>query len=202
MAIWRGRPKLRVRMRGIVAAGMAIAALAAGACGYQARQTPVTPAQPDGAAAIRAITLIRDAQNNVVGQATFQDTRNGVRMDLSVQNLPGGDHGVHVHASGRCDPPEFMTAGAHFNPDARRHGLESREGPHAGDFPNLRVGSDGKGSLTAFNEFLVTNPGASNSLLKDGGTTLVIHVSADDHKTDPSGNSGARIACGVIQRSS
>jgi Cu-Zn family superoxide dismutase len=189
-------------MRGLPAAAVAIAALVAAACGYQARQSPVTPAEPDGATAIRAITLIRDAQNNVVGQATFQDTRNGVRMDAQVQNLPGGDHGIHVHATGRCEPPEFMTAGAHFNPDSRKHGLQAQDGPHAGDFPNIRVESDGKGSLTAFNQFLVTTPGAPNSLLKEGGTALVIHVSPDDHKTDPSGNSGTRIACGVIQRSS
>jgi len=189
-------------MRGAALAGLTIATLIVGACGYEARQTPITPAQADGATAIRAIALIRDAQNNVVGQATFQDTRNGVRMDAQVVSLPGGDHGIHVHATGRCDPPEFMTAGAHFNPDGRKHGLEARDGPHAGDFPNLHVGADGKGSLTAFNEFLVTTPGAPNSLLKDGGTAVVIHVTVDDHKTDPSGNSGARIACGVIQRSS
>jgi len=122
-----------------------------------------------------------------------------VRVEVAAVGLPPGVHGIHVHAVGKCDPPEFKAAGPHFNPAGRKHGLESPAGAHAGDLPNLTVGPDGKGTgvATAKGATLGTGP---DGLFHEGGTALVIHAAADDMKTDPAGNSGARIACGVVER--
>jgi Cu-Zn family superoxide dismutase len=103
-----------------------------------------------------------------------------------------------VHEVGSCDAPEFTTAGGHLNPTTRQHGLENPQGPHAGDLPNLMVDSEGRGEAEFVNERMSLNPTAANSLFRSGGTSLVIHAQPDDQRTSPSGNSGARIACGVI----
>jgi len=134
---------------------------------------------------------LKDAQAKVVGTATLSEVAGGVRVTLRVNGLKPGEHGFHIHAVGKCEPPDFMSAGAHFNPYGKHHGLANPEGPHAGDFPNLEVGADGTGSLDAIDS-LVT--------LKEGGTSLIVHADPDDEKTDPAGNSGARVACSVIER--
>ena len=129
-----------------------------------------------------------------VGTVRAWQTAGGVSFRISASGLPHGPHGVHVHAVGRCDPPDFKSAGAHWNPVGRQHGMNNPAGPHAGDLPNVEVAANGV--LTA----TLTLPNASmTSLLDADGAALVVHASADDYKTDPSGNSGARIACAVIQ---
>ena len=129
-----------------------------------------------------------------VGTVRAWQTAGGVSFRISASGLPHGLHGVHVHAVGRCDPPDFKSAGAHWNPVGRQHGMNNPAGPHAGDLPNVEVAANGV--LTA----TLTLPNASmTSLLDADGAALVVHASADDYKTDPSGNSGARIACAVIQ---
>jgi Cu-Zn family superoxide dismutase len=138
-----------------------------------------------------------DAQGRSVGSAVVTEAEQGVRINVNVRGLPPGTHGIHVHENGACDPPGFTTAGAHYNPTGRQHGLENPQGPHLGDLPNLIVGADGAGELEAVSTTLTLR--RDNSLLKPGGTALVIHAAADDGRTDPSGNSGARIACGVIE---
>lgn len=144
---------------------------------------------------------IMDAQGNKVGTATITPAREGVRIAVDVQKLPPGTHGIHIHTVGKCDGPAFTTAGGHFNPTNAHHGMNSSEDPHphAGDLMNLEVGADGtaKATLRATGVTLGDGP---NSLFHDGGTSIVIHAAADDYKTDPSGNSGARIACGVIEK--
>lgn len=169
------------------------------ACGYRFAQTS---APSDGyfesTSSVRANATMKDAQDKTVGLATFRETRLGVLVEVSVRDLPPGQHGIHVHAVSKCDKPDFTTAGAHFNPYSAQHGTNNPQGPHAGDLPNLVVGQDGVGKLSYVDPFLSLAPGAPNSLL--GGTALVIHKDPDDEKTDPSGNSGPRIACGTIAR--
>jgi len=115
--------------------------------------------------------------------------------------VSGGDHGIHIHTVGKCEGPAFTTAGGHFNPTMAHHGVNNTMDPHphAGDLPNLTVGADGKGSASVLDKDVTLGDGA-NSLFHDGGTSLVIHAKADDLMSDPSGNSGDRIACGVIQK--
>jgi Cu-Zn family superoxide dismutase len=122
-----------------------------------------------------------------------------VKIDLNVSQLPAGTHGIHIHTVGKCEAPGFTTAGGHFNPDAKKHGKDNPDGPHAGDLANIEVGADGT-AKTSIVDAHVTLADGPNSLFHEGGTALVIHEKVDDYKTDPSGNSGARIACGVVQK--
>jgi len=142
---------------------------------------------------------IVDAQGKKIGTAEFHASGNGVRIDVNVSGLTPGTHGIHIHSVGKCEGPAFTSAGGHLNPDAKKHGRDNPEGPHAGDLLNIEVNADGtaKASLVDPNVTLGEGP---NSLFHEGGTALVIHASADDYKTDPAGNSGPRIACGVIQK--
>lgn len=145
----------------------------------------------------RTVTL-HDVRGRTVGTALVAPARGGVRVVLSTSGLPPGTHGVHLHARGRCDAPDFASAGPHFDPAGREHGSENPAGPHAGDLPNLEVDADGRGALSTVAPGIEVTGGGPSSLLRSGGTAIVVHASADDYVTDPSGDSGARIACGVI----
>ena len=123
----------------------------------------------------------------------------GVRIKLNASQLPAGTHALHIHAVGKCDPPDFKTAGPHFNPTGKKHGRENPEGAHAGDLPNFEVGNDGRAKVSLFANHVTLDDGP-NSLFHPEGTALVIHEKPDDYITDPTGNAGARIACGVIQK--
>ena len=144
---------------------------------------------------------LTNAKGEKVGSATFVWGAKGMYISVSVENLSPGKHGLHIHEIGKCEPPDFKSAGVHFNPHSRQHGHKNPQGAHAGDFPNLIVKKNGKGQLTNYLTESVT-PWANepNSIFKAGGTSLVIHADPDDEKTDPAGNSGARIACGVIEK--
>jgi superoxide dismutase, Cu-Zn family len=143
--------------------------------------------------------VLKDAEGKEVGTATFTPTAGGVKVQVRVAHLPPGNHGIHIHAMAKCEPPEFKSAGGHFNPAGKKHGLHNPEGAHAGDMPNLTVGRNGeaKATITAKGATLGEGDG---SLFGPDGTALVIHADPDDEKTDPAGNSGARIACGVIEK--
>lgn len=145
------------------------------------------------AGGLRAVATLADAADRPVGRATVSDVAGGVRVTLQVAGLAPGLHGAHLHAVGRCEAPTFATAGPHWNPTGRQHGAMNPQGPHLGDLPNVIVGTDGRGTLGA------VIPGATvASLLDADGAAMIVHAGADDLLTDPSGNSGARVACGVF----
>src|SRR5215217_9729471 len=127
---------------------------------------------------------VKMANGDAVGMATFTQESGGVRLKGQFKGLPAGDHGIHVHAAGKCDGPDFMTAGGHFNPTSKMHGLNNPQGSHAGDMPNLKVGADGSATFEGMLDGATLGTGA-NGLLKTDGTALVIHSGEDDQMTDP-----------------
>jgi Cu-Zn family superoxide dismutase len=144
----------------------------------------------------KASAVLKDAQGNEVGKATFTSTPSGVLINLDLTAIPAGEHAFHIHAVGKCEPPKFESAGPHFNPDETKHGLMNPQGPHAGDMPNLHVAADGKVQVEVLNPTVTLS--AESALLDEDGAAIVVHAGADDYKTDPAGNAGDRIACGVI----
>lgn len=140
-----------------------------------------------------AVAVLRKADGTPVGRATAREVQGGLRVTIDAMAVPGGTHGAHIHTTGRCDGPDFMTAGGHWNPAGTQHGSMNPAGPHDGDLPNIIIGTDGRGTLG-----VLVPAGTLDRLLDSDGAAMVIHAAADDMMTDPSGNSGARIACGVF----
>ncbi|WP_430155345.1 superoxide dismutase family protein [Paenibacillus algorifonticola] len=140
-----------------------------------------------------------NSKGAVIGKASLQEQADGVHIRLAVEQLAPGMHGIHFHETGKCEAPEFTTAGAHFNPLSKQHGFSNPKGFHSGDLPNIQVDASGKVEAEIISKNVTLAKGVPNSLIKSGGAALVIHEKADDYVTDPSGNSGARIACGVIK---
>jgi len=136
-------------------------------------------------------------QGETAGHATLTEQPAGVGISLQAWKLSPGPHGFHIHAVGRCDPPAFLSARGHFNPHEKKHGLKNPDGAHAGDLPNLVAGPDGIVVVKTVVSNVTLGPGM-HSLLSREGSALVIHAGPDDEQTDPAGNAGARIACGVI----
>ncbi|MBK6414132.1 superoxide dismutase family protein [Sphingopyxis sp.] len=147
-------------------------------------------------AAERAAADLKTASGAAAGKATAAIINGRVMLILQVEGLPPGQHGVHVHMIGKCDAPKFESAGGHWNPADVQHGLDAPGGQHAGDMPNLVVQDNGRATLA------YELKGASFAgLMDEDGSAMVVHASADDQKTDPSGNSGDRIACGIFKAS-
>jgi Cu-Zn family superoxide dismutase len=143
---------------------------------------------------------LRNSAGQDAGTATFKTVKNGVKVKLDLKNLRFGEHAVHIHENAVCDAPDFEGAGRHFNPDHKRHGFSNPDGHHNGDFPGvISIGEDHTGEASFTLHTVSLDPTAPDSLFSNGGTSIVIHAHADDQKTDPSGASGNRIACGVIQ---
>lgn len=142
---------------------------------------------------------LKNERGTKVGEATLQDTPEGVKVSATFTDLSPGEHAFHVHAVGKCEPP-FESAGGHFNPTGKQHGRDNPQGAHAGDLPNVQVAPRRRATIevTIREASLKGGPAA---LLDRDGASLVVHEGADDYKTDPAGNAGRRIACGVILES-
>jgi len=173
-----------VNMRWIVLAGVIL-----GGCAAMQYGSP------------QATADLKNAKGEGVGVVKLWEDASGVRVLAQVRGVAPGKHGFHIHAVGKCEPPEFTSAGGHFNPGGKKHGLKSPEGPHAGDLPNLEVGADGTGRIEYVTKLATLGSGPV-SLFGPNGTALVIHAGADDDMTDPTGNSGGRIACGPMRKAS
>ena len=140
-----------------------------------------------------------NAKGDKIGTAVLTQVPGGVRIVANLAELPPGTHALHVHTTGRCEAPGFMSAGGHFNPAMKQHGKDNPMGAHAGDLPNFDVDASGKAQVTVMAMGVTLGEGPY-SLFHTGGTALMVHAAADDYKTDPTGNAGARLACAVVEK--
>jgi Cu-Zn family superoxide dismutase len=178
-------------MHRLIAPALAIALIAAGG----SRAADEKAASGEDAKTVEV--TFRNAKKQPIGDAVLRQTPNGVLITMALRDLPQGEHGFHIHESGKCEPP-FESAGGHFNPAGKKHGFEVAQGPHAGDLPNLIVPENGRVKLEYLARDVTLEEGKPGTLLDKDGAALVVHAGPDDYTTDPAGASGARIACGSI----
>ena len=187
--------KLSVTVSSIIAIGALVTA-----CSREAERPEANMAEPPAmteAGAMPETIALNGGDGRPVGSLTLTEDANGVTIKLDASAVPAGTHGVHLHEKGLCEGPKFESAGAHWNPASKKHGRDNPEGAHLGDLANLDVPASGTAS-TSFVVGDVTVSGAANPLADADGTSLVVHAKPDDYKTDPSGDSGDRVACAVI----
>ena len=176
-------------MRTVLIGTTALAMFALAGCDDKSMETG-TPL----AGGAHAVAILKTAAGADVGRVSASEVAGGLRFTIDAKTLPRGTHGTHVHAVGQCTGPDFASAGGHWNPTGMKHGSMNPQGPHEGDLPNLIIGTDGRGTIG------ITIPGATMAGRMDAdGSAFVVHAGPDDMMTDPAGNSGGRIACGVFQ---
>ncbi|MGH9159903.1 MAG: superoxide dismutase family protein [Vicinamibacteraceae bacterium] len=158
---------------------------------------PALAAQSETAAT--AAADVKDAEGKSLGTAELSETPTGVIVTVKLSGIPPGEHALHLHTTGQCQAPDFKSAGGHYNPESNTHGFKSPKGTHKGDLPNVYVDADGTLNVDAFVSGVTLAPGAQ-SLLDDDGTAIVVHAKLDDYSTDPAGDAGDRIACGVVEK--
>lgn len=165
-----------------------------GACGSENLKVPVSSQQP---AEIQAPLI--NTNGDEIGEVTVTEGKNGVIIQIEAEKLSPGMHGFHIHEKGECTPPNFESAGGHFNPTDKEHGFDNPKGFHLGDLPNIEVEENGAVNAVVTDIDVTLQPGLENSILDEGGSAIVIHENADDYRTDPAGNAGDRIACAVLK---
>lgn len=180
------------RYLNLISIGLVLSLLSA--CG--AKEVSVQPVAADSTS---YKTTIINAKGNKIGTAEISNIKQGVNIHLEAAKLTPGLHGIHLHEYGLCEIPDFVTSGMHLNIMKKEHGFENPQGFHTGDLPNIQVGPDGKVNVDLIVKAVTLEKGKANSILSDQGVSLIIHEKSDDYMTDPSGNSGSRIACGVIK---
>jgi Cu-Zn family superoxide dismutase len=150
------------------------------------------------ASAQTAKATLKNAEGKNVGSAALTQTPAGVLIKLSLKGVPAGEHAFHIHEVGKCEPP-FTSAGGHFNPGKKKHGMMAPNGAHAGDMPNLHIPASGELAVEVLNDAVTLDKGKASSLFGPEGTSVIVHAGKDDYKSDPTGDAGGRIACGVIE---
>lgn len=162
-------------------------------CGKAKQKMPVSGEKIEA-----IVSPLLNTKGKVIGEVTLVQETEGVMINVQAEDLPVGLQGIHIHETGVCTPPDFTSAGGHFNPTGKEHGFDNPKGFHLGDLPNIEVPKDGKVSFRLTNSEITLKKGQENSILDKDGSAIVIHEKADDYKTDPAGDSGARIACSAI----
>lgn len=195
---------MRLGMRGGVAGGSLV--LAIGACGLAGSGGAATASEPLPASAATgsadtAVAVLRDAAGSEAGRVILRETpRQGVLLDIRIDRLTEGQHAVHIHETGACDAPSFQSAGGHYNPHGRAHGAMHADGMHGGDMLNLHVPASGRVRTERIAPHVTLRAGAAHTLFDDDGSAIVIHAAADDYRSQPAGDAGGRVLCGVVRR--